>query len=162
APAIVLLFRLLQGFALGGEVGPTTAFMAEAAPAHRRGLYISMQYATQDCAVLTAGGPRAARGRPPARRRRPHRGWGAARRVGASIVPFGIALRRRLPETLERAAPAVTATAPLASPRGWRDRVRPYQAIVVLGLMMLTSGTIGSYTLSYMTTYALDTLRLPA
>src|SRR5262245_8079214 len=29
APALVLFFRLLQGFALGGEVGPTTAYMAE-------------------------------------------------------------------------------------------------------------------------------------
>ena len=28
--------------------------------------------------------------------------------------------------------------------------------------MMLTAGTIGSYTLNYMTTYALDTLHLPA
>src|SRR5262245_11882285 len=55
APVIVLLFRLLQGFALGGEVGPTTAYMAEAAPPHRRGLYLSMQYATQDLAVLAAG-----------------------------------------------------------------------------------------------------------
>src|SRR5215831_17758886 len=55
APVIVLLFRLVQGFALGGEVGPTTAFMAEAAPLARRGLYLSMQYATQDAAVLTAG-----------------------------------------------------------------------------------------------------------
>ena len=26
APVLVLIFRLLQGFALGGEVGPTTAF----------------------------------------------------------------------------------------------------------------------------------------
>src|SRR5215468_327209 len=55
APAIVLLFRLVQGFALGGEVGPTTAFMAEAAPPHRRVLYLSMQYCTQDAAVLIAG-----------------------------------------------------------------------------------------------------------
>ncbi|HEY0266843.1 MAG TPA: MFS transporter, partial [Rhizomicrobium sp.] len=27
APTLVVLFRLLQGFALGGEVGPTTAFL---------------------------------------------------------------------------------------------------------------------------------------
>src|ERR1700746_824367 len=26
APALVIFFRMLQGFALGGEVGPTTAF----------------------------------------------------------------------------------------------------------------------------------------
>src|SRR5476649_2721100 len=37
APALVVLFRLLQGFALGGEVGPTTAFMAESAPPGKRG-----------------------------------------------------------------------------------------------------------------------------
>ena len=55
APVLVLLFRLIQGFALGGEVGPTTAFMAEAAPPHRRGFYLSMQYATQDGAILIAG-----------------------------------------------------------------------------------------------------------
>ncbi len=55
APVLVILFRLLQGFALGGEVGPTTAYMAESVPARRRGLYISMQYATQDCAGLLAG-----------------------------------------------------------------------------------------------------------
>src|SRR5665213_1368936 len=42
APFLVVAFRLLQGFALGGEVGPSTAFMMESAPLHRRGLYISM------------------------------------------------------------------------------------------------------------------------
>src|SRR5262249_37255813 len=55
APLLVVCFRLLQGFALGGEVGPTTAFMAEAAPPARRGLFLSMQYVTQDSAVLVAG-----------------------------------------------------------------------------------------------------------
>ena len=40
APILLLVFRLLQGFALGGEVGPSTAFLVEAAPARRRGLYV--------------------------------------------------------------------------------------------------------------------------
>ena len=31
APIMVLCWRLLQGFALGGEVGPTTAFLVEVA-----------------------------------------------------------------------------------------------------------------------------------
>lgn len=30
APILVIMFRLLQGFALGGEVGPTTAYLMEA------------------------------------------------------------------------------------------------------------------------------------
>lgn len=32
APVLVIVFRLLQGFALGGEVGPSTALLLEAAP----------------------------------------------------------------------------------------------------------------------------------
>src|SRR5438067_10660528 len=37
APALAVLFRLVQGFALGGEVGPNAAWLLEAAPAGRRG-----------------------------------------------------------------------------------------------------------------------------
>ena len=55
APVLVVGFRLLQGFALGGEVGPSTAFMMEAAPPLRRGLYISLQSMSADGAVLVAG-----------------------------------------------------------------------------------------------------------
>jgi MFS transporter, MHS family, citrate/tricarballylate:H+ symporter len=32
APVAAVLFRMLQGFALGGEVGPNTAFLVEPAP----------------------------------------------------------------------------------------------------------------------------------
>ena len=32
APVLAVFFRMLQGFALGGEVGPTTAFLLKAAP----------------------------------------------------------------------------------------------------------------------------------
>src|ERR1700744_4612951 len=36
APLLVLLFRLLQGLALGGEYGGAATYVAEHAPAHRR------------------------------------------------------------------------------------------------------------------------------
>ena len=39
APAIILLLRLLQGLALGGEYGGAATYVAEHAPAHRRGYY---------------------------------------------------------------------------------------------------------------------------
>ena len=160
APALALLFRLVQGFALGGEVGPTTAFMAEAAPPHRRGLYLSMQYATQDGAVLTAGLVGTLLAASLSAQQLQDWGWRAAMLLGASIVPFGILMRRTLPETLGRSVDERARTA--AAPSPGVERARPYLPIVVFGLMMLTAGTIGSYTLSYMTTYALDTLHLPA
>ena len=41
APAIVLFLRVLQGLALGGEYGGAAIYVAEHAPAHKRGFYTS-------------------------------------------------------------------------------------------------------------------------
>src|ERR687890_2728231 len=41
APFLVLLLRLVQGLALGGEYGGAATYVAEHAPLHRRGFYTS-------------------------------------------------------------------------------------------------------------------------
>jgi len=41
APILVLLLRLLQGLALGGEYGGAATYVAEHSPAHQRGYYTS-------------------------------------------------------------------------------------------------------------------------
>jgi MFS family permease len=41
APLLVLLLRLVQGLALGGEYGGAATYVAEHSPAHRRGYYTS-------------------------------------------------------------------------------------------------------------------------
>jgi MFS family permease len=157
APVLVVLFRLVQGFALGGEVGPTTAYMAEAAPPERRGLYLCMQYATQDAAILFAGLIGVVLAKLLSDVQLQEWGWRVAMLIGVSIVPFGLYVRSKLPETLERAADA-----PAAESVGIRARVKTHWVIIVLGLLMLTGTTIGAYSIGYMTTYALDTLKLSA
>src|SRR5574343_1400525 len=55
APVIVVMCGLIQGLAHGGEVGPFSAFLIEAAPPGRRGLYASWQLASQGLAGFVAG-----------------------------------------------------------------------------------------------------------
>src|SRR5271165_2454368 len=55
APILLIIARLLQGFAVGGEVGPATMFMLEAAPANRRMASSSWQLASQNLGSLAGG-----------------------------------------------------------------------------------------------------------
>ncbi len=42
APALLLVLRLLQGFAVGGEIGGAAVYLTEHAPANKRGAYTSV------------------------------------------------------------------------------------------------------------------------
>jgi MHS family citrate/tricarballylate:H+ symporter-like MFS transporter len=46
APVLAVVARLVQGFSLGGEVGPTTAYLMEAASPGKRGVTVSWQPAS--------------------------------------------------------------------------------------------------------------------
>ena len=46
APAILIVARLVQGFATGGEYGTSATYMSEAATPERRGFFSSFQYVT--------------------------------------------------------------------------------------------------------------------
>lgn len=153
APILVVMFRLLQGFALGGEVGPSTAFLVEAAPPERRGFYGSLQYMTQDTAVLFAGIVGTVLASILTDQQLTDWGWRAAFLLGAVIVPFGIIARRNLPETH-------AASTDNESSR-WEE-FKPFRLAALLGLLMLMGGTIATYIGGYMTTYAIDTLHMPA
>jgi MFS family permease len=56
APIIVLLLRLLQGLALGGEYGGAATYVAEHAPAHRRGYWTSWIQTTATVGLFMALG----------------------------------------------------------------------------------------------------------
>jgi MFS family permease len=152
APFFAVLFRLLQGFALGGEVGPTTAFLLECAPPSRRGLYVSLQNATQYFATLCAGfvGFVLASLLSPAALSQ--WGWRIAMLLGAAVVPFALKIRARLPETLHETR---------SRPDRYRGPMGGLLWIALLGLAMLASATVGTYTMNYMTTFASHTLGFP-
>src|SRR5947209_16898451 len=90
APILLVCFRLVQGFALGGEVGPNTAWLIEAAPEERRGFYGSMQYATQNAALLLASCVGLLLSTLLNAHDLQSWGWRIAFLLGVVIVPFGI------------------------------------------------------------------------
>ncbi|MCB0528882.1 MAG: MFS transporter [Saprospiraceae bacterium] len=52
APILILLLRLLQGLALGGEYGGAATYVAEHAPPHRRGYYTGFIQTTATVGLL--------------------------------------------------------------------------------------------------------------
>ena len=149
APLLVVLFRLLQGFAMGGEVGPATAYLLEAAPAEKRGLYVSLQLATQQAAIFFSGlvGFILSSVLTPADQAA--WGWRAAMLLGISVVPFALILRRRLPETFHRQSDTKT--------RFTRGQL----FVALLTTMMAASMTIATYTMNYLNVFANHTLGMP-
>ncbi|HWM60769.1 MAG TPA: MFS transporter [Rhizomicrobium sp.] len=153
APLLVVLFRLLQGFALGGEVGPTTAFLMESAPLHRRGLYVSLQNATQYFSTLCAGLVGLALANWLSPQDLTAWGWRVAFLLGAAVVPFALIMRKNLPETLPQTVQAETQRQRLSRPQLW---------LGLLGLCTLASLTIATYTMNYMGTFGMHSLGIPA
>ena len=152
APILVIGFRLLQGFALGGEVGPSTALLFEAAPPGRRGLYVSLQATSADSAVLVAGVVGVILASNLDAAQLDAWGWRIAQLLGVCIIPVAFVLRRSLNETL---------TVPAPVDHGDELKVG-YGRIVLLGLIMLSAATTNNYVLEYMTTYASNTLGMSA
>lgn len=54
SPIALVVLRILQGLALGGEYGGAATYVAEHAPPHRRGLYTSFIQATATLGLLLA------------------------------------------------------------------------------------------------------------
>ena len=152
APLLALGFRLLQGFALGGEVGPTTAFLIEAAPPGQRGFYGGWQGASQGAASLFGG----LVGVVLSSVLGPHDldawGWRIAFLIGALVLPFGLIIRRTLPETRHHTEEG----------HGQPDTVslRGHLRQILLGLALVGSFTTATYVFQYMTTYVGVTLHM--
>ena len=151
APVLAVGFRMLGGFALGGEVGPSSAFLIEAAPPLRRGLVTSLQAMSADVAVLVAGLVGVLLSNLMNEAALDAWGWRVALLLGAVIVPFGLLLRSRLDETLHAAAPA----------RALDPAPAGIARIAVLGVALLAGATTTNYLLDYLTTYAATVLGMP-
>ncbi|MBV8924463.1 MAG: MFS transporter [Bradyrhizobium sp.] len=157
APIIVIVARMVQGFALGGEVGPTTAYLIEIASPERRALVVSWQPTSQGIAATAGALVGVILSRTLAPEALDAYGWRMAFLFGAACLPFGLWMRRRLPETIPRRDDAA-----LVESSSHLALARRHIRVIGLAVMILASGTIATYVTQYMTTYAQNTLHVPS
>ncbi|RWA52716.1 MFS transporter [Cupriavidus sp. UYMSc13B] len=158
APLLIVLARLLQGFALGGEVGASTALLMEYADDHSRGYYGSWQLFSQGVSVLLGAvvGLSLTNGLSPDALQ--SWGWRVPFAIGILVIPLGLYIRRHLEETAE--APA--ARAPGHERTGLAEIFRGHGRVVVAGVLVTIGGTSATYiVLHYMTSYAVTVLKIP-
>jgi MHS family citrate/tricarballylate:H+ symporter-like MFS transporter len=153
APIIVIIARLIQGFALGGEVGPTTAYLMEIAPPERRGLVVAWQPTSQEIAATAGALVGVILSKVMAPDALEAYGWRIAFLLGAVCLPFGFWMRRTLPETIKQVEVAGKRSSHLSL-------ARPFTRVILLAIIILASGTISTYVTQYMTTYAKNTLHV--
>ena len=152
APILVLFWRLCQGFALGGEVGPTTAYLVEASPPLRRGLYGAWQGGSQNLANIAGGLVGVSLAALAGAASLEVWGWRAAFLLGAAVLPFGLFLRRGLPETLHRPE---TIDLAVGLDTFWANA-----RVLILGFGLVAAMTVSTYVFNFMTTYAMTTLHM--
>ncbi len=149
APILAIGWRLLQGFALGGEVGPSTTLLVEGAPEHRRGLFGALQISTQQAAIMVVGIVGFLLSGHLAADAMTGWGWRVALLAGVIVVPVGLVIRKALPETLSRDGAQPTEL-PVAG--FWR--------LVALVFIIMAGSTVGTYVLNTLGTYAVSTLKM--
>jgi MFS transporter, MHS family, proline/betaine transporter len=158
APAIMVLARLLQGAATGGEFASATAFLIESSPPERRGFFGSLQMVGQSIAALSGAtaGMLVTQGLTP--EQIDDWGWRLPFLFGLLIGPVGLWMRRHLSETEEFVAASQDETQHLGLIAVLREHLR--DVLVCFGLVV--SATIMFYVvLIYMPTYAKTQLNIP-
>ena len=154
APIMILLARLVQGFAIGGEMGASTALLLEYADNRSRGFYTGWQPFSQGLAALFGAlvGLFLSNVLEPAALEA--WGWRAAFVIGILVIPVGLVIRRRLEET----APAAAESESGSTMQLLREHRRALVASILLMVGVASSTYIVVY---YLSNYAVSQLHMP-
>jgi MFS transporter, MHS family, proline/betaine transporter len=153
APVLMVIARLIQGLAAGGEIGPASASLMESVPYRRRCFMVSWRGASQGAAAFLAalvGASTQALLSPAAMH---DWGWRVPFVLGGLIGPVGWFLRRHMHE---------------AAPAAIRERlsarlVTQYARPLALGVLMMAAPSVSIYiTVFYMPSYLIGTLHRSA
>ncbi|WP_336946044.1 MFS transporter [Asaia sp. HN010] len=152
AAFMIVLARMLQGFSDGGEVGPATAMLYDAAPAGMGGIISIMQYVTQLLGMVVAVIFGLVLSFTLSHEALYDWGWRIPFFIGVAILPFGFWLRRQIP-----------------AHHAHRKEPHPFGATlrllitpkILLVFALIICGTITNYLRTFGVSYAIAVLHLP-
>ncbi|CAM4201573.1 MFS transporter [Bordetella muralis] len=154
APIGIVIARMIQGFSAGGEFGSATAFLAEHSP-NRRGFFASWQVASQGLTTILAAGFGTGLNAWLTTEQLESWGWRVPFFFGLLIGPVAYYIRTRIDETPEFLA-AERTESPLA------DTFTQHRTRLILAIGSVVLGTVATYLILYMPTYAVKQLGIPA
>jgi len=152
ASVILLLARLVQGLAHGGEMGTAVTYLVERAPAGRRALWGSSSWVSVILGTILATLTGLAVTSLLTEAQIESWGWRVAFGLGGILGLYALWLRRQIQETANVQADA----APAAGPRKpLSERLRPHLSGVAIVMGLSAGGSIMFYTwLIFAPTYA--------
>lgn len=162
APLLLLLFRLLQGFFVGGEMGGAATMVVEAAPTGRRGLYGAFLISGAGIANVVTGGLMAGLGLTP-QSWFLQWGWRLPFLFSLVLAIAAVVLRRHLEESeefLDTQALQIAAAGKKANPLVEAFR-HPKNAIMGI-LIGLPQSIAGYVVLTYGLAFMVSDKNLPA
>lgn len=144
APALLVLLRLVQGFAVGGEWSGAALIAVEHAPAHARGFYGSWTQIGTPAGLLLSTAAFSLAARLPNDQFLSW-GWRIPFLASAFLVAIGLVIRLRVPETpafLRVRAAAAQARRPALDAL----RTHPREVLLAIGIRIAENGAFYIYT----------------
>jgi MFS family permease len=157
APILLVIARLLQGFASGGEVGSAALLMMEAVPNERRGRAMSWQITAHSIASIAAGAIGFALTSFLSHADMEAWGWRVPFGLGFLIVPAGIYIRSGIDETLALTSQRHSIRETIFRLVNWK-----LAGLIILTVLFIGGAAVNQYLFIYMATFALTALKLPA
>ena len=142
APLLLVVLRLVQGFALGPELGGSATYLAESAPEGRRGLFASTYQSSVALGTLAVAGLISVLHVFLDTAQMESFGWRIVFAVGGLVALGGLALRRTLPETDRASESERRRRQPFSEI--WRN----YRAAIVRILIIGSAGLVVMYGLT--------------
>ncbi|MGL4860674.1 MAG: MFS transporter [Enterobacteriaceae bacterium] len=158
-PLIVLLARIIQGFAVGGQVGAATTLLMEYADDHSRGYYCSWQMVSQFMGLLAGTLVVAVLTLLLSEQAMESWGWRLIFAISVLTIPVGEYIRHKLTETA--AKPTLAGQQESAS-RVERRLYRKYLREILAGILLVIGGTAPAFiVVPYMANYAVLVYGMP-